>query len=615
MTTAGRSVLFVLALFSVCRGQAVISTVAGNGNLGFSGDGGPATSAALGIPSDMAVDSAGNVYIVDRNNNRIRKVDTGGMISTFAGDGTMAFRGDGAVAVRATLFLPQSVAVDSAGNVYIADTGNGRIRKVNTAGIISTVAGGGGPGGDGGPATNTLLTPDTVAVDSSGNLYITDNGTRIRKVNTSGIISTIAGSVQGFSGDGGPATKAALSFPAGLAFDAAGNLYFADKGNYRVRKIDTSGVITTVAGSGTFGFAGDGGPATSARLGMNLAVANMGVAVDNAGNLYIADPLNNRVRMVNPAGIISTFAGSGGFGSGAQGDGNPPAMASLAQPNGVAFDKVGNLYIADTNHNKIRRVTGISSGGSSPPVISVNGVVNGASFQPGIVANSWVTILGTNLAPKTDDWSNSVVNGQLPTSLDGVSVSMGGMPAYIYYITPTQINLLAPDLPPGPTSITVTTPNGTSPPVTATVNLYGPAFFPWPSNQPVATRPDYSLAVKPGTFSGATTVAAKPGDVIILWGTGFGSTTPAAPVGAAVPGTPVYSTATLPIVMLRSTPLKVLGAALASGSAGLYQIAVQLPTGIGDGNYQIQATIGGLQSPSTTMLTVCSTPTCASTPK
>jgi uncharacterized protein (TIGR03437 family) len=231
-------------------------------------------------------------------------------------------------------------------------------------------------------------------------------------------------------------------------------------------------------------------------------------------------------------------------------------------------------------------------------------VVNGASFQPGVTANSWVTIQGTNLASVTDDWSHSIVNGALPTSLDGVSVSMGGKAAYIYFISPGQINVLAPDVSPGPVTLTVTTTGGTSAIFATTATAYGPAFFAWPGNQAVATRTDYSYAVKPGTFAGATTVAAKPGDVIILWATGFGPTTPAAPGGVAVPSGQTYATTTLPSLSVGNIPATVYGAALASGSAGLYQIAIQVPDSLADGDWPIQATIGGVPSPTGTVLSV-----------
>jgi uncharacterized protein (TIGR03437 family) len=600
MKTVVRSTFLALAVLSVCSGQAVITTVAGNGTLVYSGDGGPATKAALGIPPDVAVDGAGNLFIVDRNNNRIRKVDSSGTISTFAGNGNMDSSGNGGAATSAALFLPTAIAVDSSGNVYIADGGSG-LRKVDTKGIITSV-----------PVISSFLSkigsPGGMTTDSAGNVYVSDlNGSAIYKLDKSGVLTTVAGGTLGFSGDGGPATKAALYFPSGVAVDSVGNLYFADKGNNRVRKVDTKGVITTFAGTGTAGYSGDGGLATSAKLGLNLTAAFQGVAVDSAGNVYIADPVNNRIRMVNSSGIISTFAGNGtpfATGSLGNGDGGPPAKASVTTPYGVTVDSAGNVFIADTGHNLIRKVTGAATTGGSAPTISANGVVNGASFQPGIVANSWVTIQGSGLASKTGDWSNSIVNGALPTSLDGVSVSMGGKAAYIYYISPGQLNVLAPDVPAGPITVTVTTAAGTSAPFATTASTYGPAFFGWPGNQLVATRTDYSYAVKPGTFAGATTIAAKPGDVIVLWATGFGPTNPTPPTGLAVTGDKAYSTISLPGITIDNVAATVYGAALAPGSVGLYQIAIQVPPSLADGDWPIQALIGGVSSPAGTILYV-----------
>ncbi len=602
MKTVLRLTFAALAVQSAGYGQAVINTVAGNGTLVFSGDGGPATKAGIGIPPDMATDAAGNLYIVDRNNNRIRKVDASGTISTFAGNGTSGFSGDGGPATSAALFLPIAIAVDSAGNVYIADAGSNGLRMVNaktgSIGQVPIIS----------SSLSRIASPGGMTVDPAGNVYISDlNGSAIYKLDKSGVLTTVAGGAFGFSGDGGPATKAALYFPAGVAVDSAGNIYFADKGNNRVRKVDTKGIITTFAGTGTAGYSGDDGPATSAKLGMGLTLAYQGVAVDSAGNVYIADSQNNRIRMVNPAGIISTFAGNGtpfATGSLGNGDGGPPASASVTTPYGVRVDNAGNVFIADTGHNLIRKVTGAAPAGGSAPTIAANGVVNGATFQPGVVANSWVTIQGAGLAAKTDDWSNSIVNGALPTSLDGVSVSMGGKPAYIYYISPGQLNVLAPDVPAGPITVTVTTPAGTSAAFATTASAYGPGFFSWPNNQVVATRTDYSYAVKPGTFAGVTTVAAKPGDVIVLWATGFGSTSPPAPAGVAVPGDKTYATSALPAITINNTTATVYGAALAPGSAGLYQIAIQVPASLADGDWPIQALIGGVLSPAGTILSV-----------
>jgi len=335
-------------IFKVSGGN--ITTVAGNGNFGFSGDGGPATSASLLSPYGVAVDSAGNLYIADGLNNRIRMVSNG-TITTVAGNGTGGSSGDGGPATNASLNSPYGVAVDSVGNLYIADTGSALIRKVS-GGTITTVAGNrtAGFSGDGSLATSaSLLEPRGVAVDPAGDLYIADtNNDRIRRV-SGGVIMTFAGNgAYSFSGDGGLATSASLDQPFGVTVDSTGAVYIADYGNNRIRKV-SGGIITTLAGNGHYGFAGDGGPASSALL-MNP----WATAVDSAGNLYIADYGNNRIRKVS-GGMISTVAGngSGGF----SGDGGLATSASIDEPVGVAVDAAGSLYIADSNNNRIRKVS------------------------------------------------------------------------------------------------------------------------------------------------------------------------------------------------------------------------------------------------------------------
>jgi uncharacterized protein (TIGR03437 family) len=301
--------------------DGIITTYAGNGQRTFSGDGGPAISAGV-YPEGLAVDASGNLFIADFANNRIRKVSASGTITTVAGNGTEGFSGDGGPATSAKLASPQGVAVDASGSLFIADSG--RIRKVSADGIITTVAGKGtgGYSGDGGPATSASVDPTSVAVDASGNLFIADTGNnRIRKVSASGIITTVAGNgpsspVGGYSGDGGVATSASLNFPLGVAVDASGNLFIADYSNQRVRKVSPSGIITTVAGNGTAAFSGDGGLAASASLSYP-----QGVAVDAAGNLYIADYDNDRVREVlapaffaaGSSSLQSNPAGNAGF--------------------------------------------------------------------------------------------------------------------------------------------------------------------------------------------------------------------------------------------------------------------------------------------------------------
>jgi uncharacterized protein (TIGR03437 family) len=239
----------------------------------------------------------------------------------------------------------------------------------------------------------------------------------------------------------------------------------------------------------------------------------------------------------------------------------------------------------------------------TPAIAATGGVVNGASFQPAIASDSWITISGTNLSTKTDTWDNAIVKGALPTTLDGVSVSIGGQPAYIEYVSPTQINAVAPNVPAGSLPVTVTDANGTSAAVNAQLAAEQPAFFQW-GTYAVATRQDFSLAVKNGTFAGTTTVPAKPGDVIILWGTGFGPTSPSAPGGAETPSTTTYNTATPVTVKIGTASATVYGAALAPGYAGLYQVAIQIPASLANGDYPVIATIDGVQSPASTLITI-----------
>ena len=333
--------------------QQTISTVAGNGTYGFSGDGGPATSASFGYAFGIAVDGAGNRYFPDLYNYRVRKVTPGGVISTVAGNGVYADGGDGGVATAASFRHMYGVAVDASGNLYLPDYRSARIRKVSPGGIISTVVGTGVPGysGDGGPATSANINgPFAIAIDRVGNLFFTDsNNFRVRKVSSAGIISTVAGNgAYGFSGDGGPATSASLKYPYGLTVDSLGNVYIADLFNQRIRKVSTSGTISTVVGTGAYGFSGDGGNATSATLAYPYDVK-----VDGIGNLYIADTYNHRIRKVTPAGIISSFVGNGtpGF----SGDGGPASLAALYYPTGLAVAN-GTLHIADLYNFRIRKV-------------------------------------------------------------------------------------------------------------------------------------------------------------------------------------------------------------------------------------------------------------------
>jgi sugar lactone lactonase YvrE len=361
--------------------SGTILTVAGTGKLGYSGDGGPATQATLTIPRGVAIDAAGNLFIVELDaEGRVRKVSPDGIITTVAGGGKPAEGiGDGGPATAAVLKTPHQLAFDGAGNLYIAEFKDGhRVRKVSPEGLITTVAGTGKAGfsGEGGPAKEARLDhPFQVVVDAAGNLFIADAGNgRVRKVSPEGIITTVAGGGEPADGvgDGGPATAAQLYFPEGLAIDLSGNLYIAEYGDpqiedsgHRVRKVSPDGIITTVVGNGKAGFSGDGGKATEALVNGPIALA-----VDTAGNLFISDWGNYRVRKVSPEGIITTVAGSDK--KTFSGEGGPATEAGLRGPAGLAVDAAGNLFIPDSggfrddgfgDDERVLKVVGVAAPG------------------------------------------------------------------------------------------------------------------------------------------------------------------------------------------------------------------------------------------------------------
>jgi len=350
--------LFLFALISLslqCHAQ-IITTVAGIDTLGYNGDNMLAISASLYTPSGVAVDEIGNIYIADTYNERIRKIDTVGIITTIAGTGSYGYNGDGIPATNAKLYFPVGIICDNLGNIYFADAYNNRVRKISTAGIITTIAGNGDTAFNGDNITAdsaTVYDPHAVAFDALGNMYISDWGHhRIRKINTSGVITTIAGTgVAGYTGDDGPAITAEINGPYYIITDNIGNVYFADAYANVVRKINVSGIITTFAGNGLIGYPdGDGGTADSARLSNPI-----GLAIDGSNNIYIADAYHSRIRMVSGSNnIITTVVGNGtpGF----SGDNGPAINAEINIPTGMALSSDGTLYIADYNNNRIRRV-------------------------------------------------------------------------------------------------------------------------------------------------------------------------------------------------------------------------------------------------------------------
>ena len=341
-----------MAIFLAINLQAQrIGTSAG----GFVNDGNVATNAAMSLPQNVAFDSAGNMYISDAVNQRVRKVDaTTKIITTFAGTGIAGRRhGDGHPANQAGIRSPRGIVVDATGNVYFSDSGNQSVRMVDTSGIIHTFAGNGNSGytGDGGPATSAELNqPAGLTIDSAGNIYIADTfNNAIRMVDTSGIIHTVAGNgKEGYSGDGGAATSAELDRPRGMFVDVSGNLFIADTNNRAIREV-VSGVINTIAGNGLLGCTGDGSAATAASIGnpRDVVVGN--------GTLYISNGGCDQIRAVTlSSGIITTFAGTN---LGYDGEGNPPLSAKFSTPTGLGLDPSGNLLVVDSGNNRVRQIT------------------------------------------------------------------------------------------------------------------------------------------------------------------------------------------------------------------------------------------------------------------
>lgn len=465
----------------------VMVTIAGTGINGGRGDNGPAIAAELWSPSGVAVDAQGNVFIADTQNHRVRKIAPSGTITTVAGNGMVGFSGDGGPATAAALNEPNDVVVDATGNLYISDTLNNRIRRVSATGIISTIAGSGlSPftnelpplDGDGGAATQARLNaPFGLALDKTGNLFITEaNAARIRRVEAnSGIISTVAGNGQiGPGGDGGPAVEARLRFPTGVAVDNAGNIYIADITAHNVRRVNASnGIITTIAGTGAAGYNGDNIPAVNAQLSQPAQVA-----VDAAGDLYIAEFTGQRIRKITmSSGLISTVAGTGSAGTG--GDGSSPIGAQLGFPFDVTVDSTGDLFIADANNQRIRRTIAASS-------LNAVASVSAASFNSsvGLATETIAAAFGSNLATATLI-ADSL---PLPTQLAGTTVMIRdnlGVERFapLFFVSQSQINFLVPSgTANGPATVTINSGNGTISIGTIEIAATAPGLFTANSN-------------------------------------------------------------------------------------------------------------------------------------
>jgi uncharacterized protein (TIGR03437 family) len=576
---------FSLSIAACQAWSQPIITFAGTGSPGFaSGDGGSAISANIGTPVGLAVDAVGNVYIADSLNQQIRKVDTSGKITLFAGGGVAAPLGDGGPAVHANIQFagPHSgMAFDKAGNMYVTDVFHHSIRKIDTNGIITTFAGTGtrGFGGDGGPATSAqLAAPQGVTVDGAGNVYIADtsNG-RVRKVDLTGTIKTVAGNGVGSSlNDGGPATGT-LFVPMDVAVDGTGNLYIADTRNNVIRKV-SNGIITSL-GAEYLATVCDSGHAGMAPVD--------GLTLDAAGDIFTAESLVGCVHKIDPYGDFVIVAGGG---TNIPGDNGPATAAALTGVDAVARDQAGNIYIAEEHASLIRKVLAPPPFGTAPataPVIT--SVQNAFGGSTSIAPNMWVAIKGTNLAPPNDSriWAGSdFVDNLLPAELDGVMVTFNGASAYVYYISPTQVNVLSPPDPiTGPVEVRLSVNGVASAPVMVQMALDSPSFFTFDGVHVVGTHLNGSLLGPTSLYPGLS-APARPGETVILYANGFGLTDKPAVRGlAAQSGNLLF----LPGVMIGSASANVGFSGLIS--PGLYQFNVTIPPSTPSGDIPLSATV------------------------
>jgi uncharacterized protein (TIGR03437 family) len=634
--------------------SGVITTVAGNGNPGYTGDGGLATNASLfsaGSISGLAVDSGGNLYISDGENHVIRKVNTAGIISTIAGNGTPGFLGDGGQATKAELNFPAGIALDSAGNLYIADSSNSRVRKVTPAGIISTFAGNGNVSysGDGVQATTTAVDrPEGITVDSAGNVYIAETSdSRIRKVDPSGIISTIAGQTKktiGFSGDGGPATAATLAGPIGMVVDRSGSLYFADNSNGRIRKVDAAGIITTYAGiTGTASTPiGDGGPATSAYVGNTKDVA-----LDAAGNLYLTSSAGGveRIRKVSAsAGLLaspsslafaftiggatpgsqtvsvsssgaaasftasaSTTSGSGWLSVSPTSGATPGTLTVSVNPSGLPGGVYqGAVTVSANGLSPISFSVSLTVTGAGAPSFSSSGVFNALGYQTKLAPGTVFVVFGSGMGPA----ALAAASGpNYPTTVGGTSITLtpaaGGsaISAKMVYTSAGQVaGLLPSSITPGTYAMRVVYNSLSS--AAQNVTVVARSFGIASANSAGTGTAQATIGNVNGgvsltrfttgsvAFGGLTWTLspAHPGDTLVLWGTGGGADTANDTGGTSGDQTAAGNFQ----VIVSGRAITPLYAGASSGYAGLWQINFTLPADITPDCFaSVQVSAGG----------------------
>ncbi|MEZ5402856.1 MAG: SBBP repeat-containing protein [Bryobacteraceae bacterium] len=591
---AGRDVTIRQARREGAAAAAVtplVGTVAGSGAKGTGGDNGFATKAEFAAISGIAVDTRGSLYIADPETHVIRRVRPDGVIQPFAGIAANGFTGDGGPASRARLNEPLGLAADADGNLYVADKGNRRVRKITPDGVISTFAGNGqsGSDGDGGPATQaSFREPSQLVFDADGNLYIADSAAnRIRRVTKAGVISTFAGAGQpGFGGDKGPATEARLTSPGGMAFDKDGNLYFADQLNHRIRRVTKAGIMETVAGTGIAAWEGDNLAAAGAAFN-----SPFGVAFDATGNLYITDRENHRIRVINSAGVIRTFSGSGASFFGEE---VAPGAAFWNNPSAITADPAGNLLIVDATNLRVRR---IRFPVPPPPTTAIKSILNAFGAQAVVSGFSIASIFGDNFVDETITADSAIVEGKLPTELGGVRVRFNNRDAYLLFVSKSQINFLVPvDLSTGPVPVEVIGPNGRGT-ATAFLQEVSPALLTQTVEEdkvtPVATFAGESVFVAPaGSLGDREARAAKAGDTVIFVATGLGLTDPTAPEGVVLTEAYPLADPSRLSVTIDDKPAELIYAGMTS--AGVYLVTVRVPDEVASGFRPVKLTVRGI---------------------
>lgn len=604
------------------------------GAIHYSGDNGPAAMAIFSNPEGIVSDSSGNIYIADVNNNRVRAISTSGTITTVAGNGIAGFSGDNGPAISASLNLKHpapftnNLAVDFQGNLYISDFGNGRIRMVDTNGMITTIAGGGAAQpANNVPATGAAILPGPLAIDLTGTLYfgmVSPSGIesipRIFRIDGSRRLQVFAGNGQvGNGGDGGHAVAAQLGYVYCLATDTLNNIYLCDSANSRVRQISPNGTISNLAGNGKVPTVGiSAGQPSSTAIGPPNAIV-----VDAAGDIFIYCMATRQVIEIDRSGALKPAIGANTAGalSKSTGDGGDALQATFTSVSGMTLDPLGNLYFSDGG-TYIREAIPAGAGGP-PPMVSLGGIVGSAgsippvqSVSPGAIASVFGAFFA---APGTQRLvqGTEITGGKLPTTLAGICVNIGGVKAPMLGVFPNQLNIQIPQLPAGAATVEVISNCGTAKAVTGNrtavlVDAVSPEFFsyrpdPVAGRNPIAAIDATSgIPIGPaGLIPGVTTAPIPVGGLVEAYGTGWGATNPAIQPGV-IPGAAatLVSPPGLTVGGVVVPAANILYSGISPCCAGLYQIDFSIPQGTPSGNQPLVLTVNGIPSPPNAYITV-----------